>query len=114
MHSKKGLPVPPGLPSPLRAFLASGGKLSPDLDQAKGPRAVHPEPRATASVPAPARLSVSDAFGSVESDITKAPQIQDAGRSVSVSDSEEVSNGVLDLTSATKKLIGTQNAALEV
>lgn len=107
--------MPPGLPAPLRAFLSNGGVVQADSG---GPRK-RPSLGAPAAAPAPApapaaRLSVSDAFGSVE-DGPPAPAHGGASSgALSGGDSDEVSHGVMDLTAASKKLLGTQNAALEV
>jgi hypothetical protein len=124
--SKKGLPVPPGLPAPMRAFLASGGALpEPGQGQGQG-QARRPPPAAAgpaAQAPAPRpRMSVGDAFGDIPQS-SPAPQSSGSGAGagagaghggISDGDSDEVAGAVIDLTTASKKLVVSQNAALEV
>lgn len=115
--SKKGLPMPPGLPAPLRAFLSTQGQSESIATYAKlssfsGSPAELPN---VSPVPVPsARLSVSKAFDSIQEDVDVASKYDHSAPSTTTGESDEVSHGVLDLAAASKKLMGTQNAALEV
>lgn len=119
--SVKGLPLPPGMPSPLKTFLTNGGLITAAPAVPQNPTVQAPVPSAPqgqvkvapTSSPNPppqvAKMSVSDAFNKVE------PVVQLASsKTFSSADLEEVSEGVLNLADTTKKLIVTQNNALEV
>ena len=108
----------------MKSFLSSGGVISP---APVSPPAVAPNPVQSAAVSTaasnpPKKLSVSDAFGSVEDTPIVTPPATATNNShhnqsndnVSSSDIEGLSTGVVNLTDASKKLISTQNAALEV
>ena len=65
-------------------------------------------------ITAPPRKSISDAFVALSvDDSTENVPVHETG-GLSASGIDEVSNAVLDLTAASKKLMGTQNDALEV
>lgn len=65
-------------------------------------------------------MSVSDAFGSVEIPASSPPEKVHGAKpgserdELSAGDVEQVTSGVLNLADANKKLISSQNAALEV
>ncbi len=115
-RSKRGLPLPPGLPSPLRAYLASGGIVTPP---------VAPQPQSAAVTPPPKQLSVSDAFGNVEINQTSNTKTSNSAVSAAnptsaenvgnvATENEAISSGISGLADASRKLVGTQASSLEV
>lgn len=110
---KKGLPLPPGLPAPLRAFLANGGVVVPET-AAKGPST--PAPLAAAPHVDKPKQSVSQAFDAIEPPTTSyVTKTQEAHPKSSVDSAEinDIASAASSMGDAAKKLAQSQNTSIE-
>lgn len=116
--------MPPGLPAPLRAFISSGGKLEAPSDTSRRPSLGAPAAASahTSSSVASPKMSVTDAFAAVSTPVVPTtPDRTDGqrsnsldGGSLSTTATEEVTQAVMDLSDVSKKLVGSNNSAMEV
>ena len=97
----RSLPLPPGLPAPLKAFLTNGGVVPPPSPITP----VVPQPLAVAP-----KVTVSEAFAAVE--VAAPPAARSAA--IQQADADDVSSGIANLTDTTKKLVAVQGSAIEV
>jgi hypothetical protein len=115
---KKGLPLPPGLPAPLRAFLASGSIAAP----AESPAVkAAPAPAAPQVLPVvhsdPPKQTVSQAFDAVEPPAmtvaNKIPDVRPSKGAVDATEVEDMASAVSSMGDAAKKLSQSQNTSME-
>jgi hypothetical protein len=114
---KKGLPLPPGLPAPLRAFLASGTIALPSDNNPAAKSSPTSVPQIPVAHIDPPKQTVSQAFDAVEplavAVANKLPDARPSKGAGDAADVDDMASAVSSMSDAAKKLSQSQNTTME-